>query len=165
MILALGAMVLLSMVIINFNKTSMSTDDVMYDSNFGITASSIAASVIEDATKKRFDNIFYIDSSTVYDVNFFTPANELGIESSQGEILTDPFTFNDFDDYKGYSTVDSTMPTAIFDILCDVNYVEALAPDVPVNHQTWHKKITVKVSSKFMRDTIMMSSIYSYWTE
>ncbi len=58
MILALGAMILLTILITNTNKNSLNVEDVMYDSNFGITATSIASSIIEDASKKRFDNIF-----------------------------------------------------------------------------------------------------------
>ena len=161
MILALGAMILLTILITNVNKNSLYTEDVMYNSNFGITATSIASSVIEDASKKRFDNIFYVDSSTVYDPNYFTSAANLGIDS--GEVITDPKTFNDFDDYNGYTTIDSSMPTAIFNIACRVNYVNDNALDDSVNTQTFHKKITVKVWSVFMQDTMVMSSIYSYW--
>jgi hypothetical protein len=161
MILALGAMILLTILITNVNKNSLSVEDVMYDSNFGITATSIASSVIEDASKKRFDSIFYVDSSTVYNPNDFTPAANLGVDS--GEDITDPKTFNDFDDYDNYTTVDSTMPSAIFDISCKVNYVNDTALDDSVNTQTYHKKITVKVWSRSMRDTMVMSSIYSYW--
>ncbi len=62
-LLSLAAMILLSLVIITVSKNSLYTEDVMYNSNFGITATSIASSIIEDASKKRFDNIFYIDSS------------------------------------------------------------------------------------------------------
>jgi hypothetical protein len=163
MLLALGAMILLSILIINVNKTSLFTEDVMYDSNFGITATSIASSVIEDASKKRFDHIFYEGDSVVTNVASFTTPGNLGIET--GEDITNPLTFDDFDDYKGYTTVDSTMPTATFNILCDVNYVDPLYPDIPVNTQTWSKKISVKVWSKSMKDTMVMSSIYSYWTE
>ncbi len=73
MILALGAMILLTILILNTNKTTLATEDVMYDSNFGITATSIASSIIEDASKKRFDSVFYDDedSSAVYDTNAF----------------------------------------------------------------------------------------------
>ena len=161
MLLALGAMILLTILITNVNKNSLYTEDVMYNSNFGITATSIASSVIEDASKKRFDNIFYVDSSTVYDPTYFTSAANLGIDS--GEVITDPKTFNDFDDYNGYTTIDSSMPTAIFNIACRVNYVNDNALDDSVNTQTFHKKITVKVWSVFMQDTMVMSSIYSYW--
>jgi hypothetical protein len=135
----------------------------MYDSNFGITATSIASSFIEDAGKKRFDHIFYEGDSVVTNVSSFTPAGSLGLDS--GEVITNAFTFDDFDDYKGYQTIDNSMPTAIFNILCDVNYVDALNPDVPISTQSWHKKISVKVWSPSMKDTIVMSSIFSYWTE
>ena len=151
----------------NTNKTSLAIEDVMYDSNFGITATSIASSIIEDASKKRFDKVTAIfdptDSSyyEVSDANDFTPAADLGIDS--GEDLTDPKTFNDFDDYDNYVTVDSTMPSAVFNASCKVVYVNDTALDDSVNTQTFHKKITVKVWSKSMRDTMVMSSIYSYW--
>jgi hypothetical protein len=161
MILALGAMILLTILITNVNKNALYTEDVLYDSNFGITATSIASSVIEDASKKRFDNIFYIDSSTVYNPGYFTAPGDLGVDS--GEDITDPKTFNDFDDYNGYTTVDSTMPSAIFNVSCRVNYVNDTALDDSVNTQTYHKKITIRVWSISMRDTIVMSSIYSYW--
>lgn len=163
MLLALGALFLLSLIIVNTSRTTLLTEDVMYDSNFGITATSIASSIIEDASKKRFDNIFYIDSSTVYNASDFTPAGALGIEA--GETSTDPKTFNDFDDYDGYSTIDTTMAkqTAIFDIGCSVNYVAADNPDGISTSQTFHKKITVRVWSESMKDTIVMSSVFSYW--
>jgi hypothetical protein len=161
MLLALGAMILLTILLLNVNKNSLAVEDVMYDSNFGITATSIASSVIEDASKKRFDQVFYIDSLTVYDPSHFTPAADLGVDS--GEVITDPKTFNDFDDYDNYTYVDSTMPSAIFNVLCKVNYVNDTALDDSVNTQTYHKKITIKVWSKSMSDTMVMSSIYSYW--
>ncbi len=161
MILALGAMILLTILITNTNKNSLNVEDVMYDSNFGITATSIASSIIEDASKKRFDSIFYVDSSTVYDPNYFTSAADLGIDS--GEDLTDARTFNDFDDYDNYTTVDSSMPSAVFTIFCTVVYVNDNALDDSVSNQTYHKKINVKVWSKSMSDTMVMSSIYSYW--
>ena len=161
MILALGAMILLTILITNVNKNSLYTEDVMYNSNFGITATSIASSVIEDASKKRFDNIFYVDSSTVYNPTYFTSQANLGVDS--GEVITDPKTFNDFDDYNGYTAIDNSMPTAIFNIACRVNYVKDNALDDSVNTQTFHKKITVRVWSVFMQDTMVMSSIYSYW--
>lgn len=167
MILALGAMILLTILIMNTNKTTLATEDVMYDSNFGITATSIASSIIEDASKKRFDKVTAVydptDSSyyAVSDVTDFTPAADLGIDS--GEDLTDPKSFDDFDDYNNFSTIDSTMPSAIFKATCRVVYVTNTALDDSSNSQTFHKKITVKVWSKSMSDTMVMSSIYSYW--
>ncbi len=162
MILALGAMILLTILITNVNKNSLNTEDVMYDSNFGITATSIASSIIEDASKKYFDN--YSDTTgAAININDLTAPDDLGIET--GEDLTDPRTFNDFDDYKNYAKTENSMPTAIFHLSCDVYYVDLSDPDLKVNYRTWHKKITVKVWSESMKDTISMSQIYSYWTD
>jgi hypothetical protein len=167
MFLALGAVILLSIVIMNTNKNSLHTEDVMYDSNFGITATSIASSIIEDASKKSFDNNFYYavhpdsPATKVTNANDFTPPADLGIDS--GEDINDPTTFNDFDDYNNYTAVDSTMPSAIFNISCRVYYVNSNNLDGISMSPDFHKKISVKVWSVSMKDTIVMSSIYSYW--
>ncbi len=59
--------------------------------------------------------------------------------------------------------IDSTMPSAIFNYHVQVHYVNDDDLDNTTNTQTFHKKITVRVWSKSMKDTIVMSSIYSYW--
>lgn len=162
MLLALGAMILLTVLITNINKNSLLTEDVMYDSNFGITATSIASSIIEDASKKKFDDItdtLALDPNK--DVNLLTAPGSLGPEA--GEDPNDPRTFNDFDDYNGYTAVDSSMPSAIFELSCNINYVESADPDVAVNNKTFHKKIQVKVWSISMEDTMVQSSVFSYW--
>lgn len=159
-LLALGAMFLLSMLILNTNKNSLTTEDVMYDSKFGILANSLGASIIEDATKKHFDN----NSDTAYITNpsGLVTAAKLGPDA--GEDANNPATFNDVDDYNNYSYVDSTMPSAVFHILCKVYYVNPANPDVPISSQNWHKKIEVDVWSVSMQDTIKQSSIFSYWS-
>jgi hypothetical protein len=163
MILALGAMILLMITIQNINKKTLYTENTMYNSNFGITATSLACSIIEDAGKKRFDNVFYSGDSIVTSVGTFTPASALGVEA--GEDISNPLTFNDFDDYNKYTAVDSSMPSAVFNISCSVSYVNPALPDIAIATQSWHKKITVKVWSKSMRDTLAMSTIFSYWTQ
>ncbi len=160
MILALGAMVLLSLIIINVNKTSLFTEDTMYDSSFGILATSLASSVIEEASRKHFDeNSMIAQLSSTTDL---TSVGGLGRES--GENVNDPTTFDDFDDYNNYARVDSSMPSAIFNVSSKVCYVDPLYPDIEyTTKQTWHKKIMVTISSAFMRDTIKQSSVYSYF--
>ena len=162
MLLVLGAMILLSLLIMNVSKNTLSTEDVMYNSNFGITATSIGVSIIEDASKKRFDNIFYVDSTAVYDVSHFTASVDLGVDS--GETITDASTFNDFDDYNGFTGIDSTMPSAIYNFSSNVYYIDEMDPDGSINTQSFHKKITVRVWSNSMKDTMVMSSVFSYWS-
>ncbi len=160
---ALGAMMLLTVVVLNVTETSVTTEDVMYDSNYGILATSIGSSIIEDATRKHFDE----NSDTVYlsktDINKLTPINKLGPDG--GEVVSDPRTWNDFDDYNNYTRVDSSMPSAVFKIFCRVQYVTSSANlDDSSSSVTWHKKITVKISSDYMIDTLIQTSIFSYWS-
>lgn len=156
-LLTIGAMILLSMLVINVSKTSLYTEDVMYDSSFGILATSLGVSIIEDATKKHFDE--NTDSSSV------SSTGELStiLGPDLGENPNDPKSFDDFDDYNGYTRVDSSMPSAIFNIACKVVYVNPIDLDSSSTTATWNKKITVKVWSKSMKDTIVQSSIFSYW--
>ena len=165
MILTIGAFILLMLLIVGVNSRTLSTEDIMYNSNFGITATSIASSVIEDASKKRFDKYYYVDSTAVYDPIYFTQADSLGPDP--GEDPNNPKTFDDFDDYNEYNILDTAMAnqTAIFNVSCNVCYVNAVNGqlDGESNTQTNHKKIIVKVWSVSMKDTIVMSSIYSYW--
>lgn len=158
-LLALGAMFLLSLLILNTNQNSFDTEDVMYDTKFGILANSLGASIIEDASKKHFDNIS--DTAFISSLNDLTAAANLGPDL--GETPNDPNTFNDVDDYNNYTTVDSSMPSAVFHIETNVSYVNPSNPNIPVSTKQWHKLITVKIWSPSMQDTIKQSSIFSYW--
>lgn len=159
MLLALGGMILLALVIMNVNKNSLYVEDAMYDANFGILATSLGTSVIEEASKKSFDNIS--DTANITNLASLTPVGNLGVDG--GEVSDSTKTYNDFDDFNGYSVVDSSMPSAVFNISSSVCYVNPNTPDVVSGARTWHKKITVKVWTPSMRDTITQSSIFSYW--
>jgi hypothetical protein len=50
-----------------------------------------------------------------------------------------------------------------FRIQGKVEYVNPSNPDVASAVRTWHKKLTVTVTSPDMKDTIRTRYIYSYW--
>ena len=154
MLLTVGALILLSSMLLRFNRSVMTSDDVMINSKFNVLASSLCISVIEEARGKAFDQ--KTDAAAVATTNELSLA--LGPES--GEKYED---FNDFDDFNGYVKVDSTMPSAIFYVTSKVSYVEAKSPIKLTTSRTWHKMITVTVMSPSMNDVVEMSSIYSYW--
>jgi hypothetical protein len=156
MLITISALLLLSVVVLRTNNSFLITDTVLYDTKFGVLAISLGASVIEEANSQAFDNAS--DSASVTNLSALTLPSLLGPEA--GETFA---TFNDFDDFDGYTRIDSSMPSAIFNISCSVNYVTPSNPDVISPTQTWHKKITVTVTSVSMTDTVRMSSDYSYW--
>lgn len=159
MLLTMCGMFLLSMVIVRTNNTFLSTGDVMYNTKFGVLATSLGTSMIEEASSKAFDESTFDNSQKTLDS--LTYKANLGPE--YGEVYPN---FNDIDDYNGYTRVDTTMPAATFTIKCQVGYIQTDNPNVILTSttaRTWHKKIVVTVTSPSMKDKIQMSSVYSYW--
>ena len=152
MMITLAAMMLLALVILRVNNGFLSTNTVLMETKFGVLGVSLATSIIEDATGKAFDE--NSDSGTV------TALNDLSTLGPDGEVYDN---FDDFDDYKGLVYIDSTMPSARFKITCDVVYVEPTLPDSFSGVKTWHKKLTVMVTTPSSQDTIRMSTIFSYF--
>lgn len=154
--MTIGAMILLSTLILRVNNNFGSNTATVYNSKFAILAASIGNSIIEEASGKAFDEETV--NAPAKKLSKLTQPDELGPES--GETYPD---FNDIDDYNGYTKTDSTMPSAVFKSVCTVTYVNPNSPDTKSNARTWTKKISVTVTSPSMTDTVKLSSLYSYW--
>ena len=162
LLLTMGGMFLLAMVVLRVNNNFLRTSDIMYSTKYGVLATSLATSIIEEASGKKFDA--YTDTTSLDDVADLTAPASLG--HAWGEQY--PF-FNDFDDYNNFTKTDSTLPSAKFNIRCRVVYVEPSGNKiVEVNKRTWYKKLEVMVTSQSMKtgnrqDTIKLSTMFSYW--
>lgn len=166
MLLSAGAIVLLTLIILRVNNNNLNSDVVLQRSKYGILAVSLATSIIEEASSKAFDEI--TDSTGIVHTTWLTSPASLGPET--GESYPD---FDDFDDFNGYiinTSGDSTFLSAEFTGLCEVVYVDTSNLDGTSANKTWHKKLTVMVTSESMRDlytneqdTLEMSTIFSYW--
>jgi len=155
-IFSIGALLLFSLTTLQVNDNILTNDIVLQESKFGILGLSLAASMIEEANNKAFDAATATDGIT--DINLLT--SPYGLGPGTAEI---PGDFDDFDDYNGYTKHIDQIPSANFDISCKVEYVTPENIDGSIMQKTWHKKITVKVTSPFMQDTIQVSKIFSYW--
>lgn len=154
MLLTLGALILLSSLVLRFNRAILTSDEIMYNSKFNVLASSLATSLIEEAKGKAFDEKTV--SAAVSNVNQLTTL----LQAESGEVYPD---FDDFDDFNNFVRIDSTLPSAIFYVTSKINYVSMLNPDVISLTPTWRKSITVTVISPSMKEPVRMSSIYTYW--
>lgn len=160
MMITIGALFLLSLVVLRVYNGFLNTNSVLLDSKLGVLATSIAASVVEESTGKAFDE--NTDSTSVS--NLSDLSSTLGPETGE----TYP-NFDDFDDYDGLKRMDTSIPAADFEVECKVDYVTDSNLDGSTTSRTWNKKITVFVTSPSMydidgkMDTIVMSAIYSYW--
>ena len=115
MIMSLGAMMLLATIMLRVNTANLTNESVRDDAQFGVLATSLATSLIEQAHGLAFDE--KSDTNAIYSVSDLSSV--LGPESGEGA-----GNFDDFDDYNGFTKRDSTMPSEVFDISCSVVYVD-----------------------------------------
>jgi MSHA pilin protein MshD len=158
MIMTLGAMLLLSTIMLRVNTTTLTNESVRDEAQYGVLANSIATSIIEQAQSKAFDE----ESDTTNITAYTQLSSVLGPESGETES-----NFDDFDDYNGFTKRDSSMKSAVFDIACSVVYVEPNNILGSTSNRTWNKKITVTVTRPISADSsalaVRSSSIFSYW--
>jgi hypothetical protein len=160
MMLSLGAMMLLSLVVLRQTGDSLETSDAILGSKIEIMAASEASSMLERVSALSFDQ-HTKDSTFTGKLSELTPPGTLGPETGEDSV----YKFNDIDDFNGYSTVDSTM-LGDFRISCVVGYADPSNPDADnISYPTWHKKVTVIVHgpAPAMKDSIQFSTIVSYW--
>jgi MSHA pilin protein MshD len=161
-LLSLGAMTLVALIVLQVNTGFVMTSSTLLDNKLNILAVSLASSIIEEASGKAFDGNTVVDAASA--TSDLTYPGSLG--PGAGETYPN---FNDFDDYNGFSITNNNLSSAEFVIMSRVNYINSSNPDQNVSVPTWHKKITVFVTSPSMlnvdgsQDTIMMSSVFSYW--
>jgi hypothetical protein len=193
MMMVIGAIVLLGILVLNANTSVYQANDVMFSSEFGVTAISLSTSLVEEAMGKMFDKVVCdSNSAALLDSTLLTLPGSLGPEAGEsyrgyptGSGLKD---FNDFDDFNGLKLcyhsdapgdVDSTpgyvqiaVPgiRAKYYVTCTVVYVKPPSLDVAYTiRQTWHKKLTVTVTSPSATgitgkpDTLVYPAIMSYW--
>ncbi|MBK7105019.1 MAG: hypothetical protein IPH62_07035 [Ignavibacteriae bacterium] len=160
--LSLGAMVLVSLIVLQVNTGFVSTSSTLLDNKLNILAISLGSSIIEEASGKAFDEKTITDAAST--------TNDLTYANSLGPSYTESYpNYNDFDDFDGLTINNTSIPSANFTIISEVSYVNANNPDEAVTYPTWHKKITVYITSKSLldengnQDTVAVSSIFSYW--
>lgn len=162
MLISVAAMILLGTVILNVNRNALTNTVAMDETKYELIAVSLGTSIIENAFSKSFDEETadnkIADNLTDLSVNLGSDAGE-----------SQEIDFDDFDDYHNFSgntNADTTFTSANMYFRCKVHYVD---PDVSldsVSTRTWHKKITVYISSPFIEDSttnIVLSKINSHY--
>jgi hypothetical protein len=183
MLLVLVALVVLGALILQSNSIILSSTEALTSSEIDASAISLATSVMEEASGKLFDEVI-----TDTAVSALTDPGQLsatlgpdGGERFRDTTGTHP-AFNDFDDYNGLFVVfKSTNPSdaaptpgadwefAIpdlrgkFYVHVSVSYVQPGSLDVPAAGCTWHKKMTMTVTSPSSAGTVVLPWVMSFW--
>ena len=157
-IITIGAVALLTFTAININNSFTEDDQFFNQTRFGLEAIALASSIIEEASQLPFDEQSW-DSTKIEKIpTDFTIANSLGPDFGE----TDFATFDDFDDFNGFSSAETTMQN-VYNISCNVVYINPAYPDIESINRSFFKKLSVSVSSKVSSDTLSLSYVHGYW--
>jgi len=149
--LAIGAMVILALVALPFNSNVLQNTTIEIENKVYLTAFSLADDLIEEIKQKAFDERT-VDFQAI-NINQLTAPNSLGKE---GETWPN---FDDMDDYKGYIKAISLPHAEGYNVTCDVKYVDSNGTDITT--QSYYKKVTVTVTSKYLSYPMTLSFIFS----
>ncbi|MCZ7555974.1 MAG: hypothetical protein M5R41_06180 [Bacteroidia bacterium] len=149
MMLVLGAMVLLSLLVLNINRTQLFSEQQMSQSEYIMAATAVGQSMVNEAAGKAFDAATATDEKAT--VATFTAPGSLG----RGSWEAYP-NFNDFDDYHRYSTTRSTPRAGSFRLLGAVDYVNPATPNKTSSVRTRMKRLRVTITSEFMEQPVIL---------
>ncbi len=183
MLLVMLALVVLGALILQSNSLILSSSETLTASEIDASAISLATSVLEEASGKLFDEV--ITDTTL---SALTDPGQLSVTLGPegGERFRDTTgshpAFNDFDDYNGLFIVfKSTDPADAnptpgadwefavpdlrgkFFVHVSVSYVNPPNLDVAAAGRTWHKKMTLTVTSPSSSATVTLPWVMSFW--
>ncbi len=154
-LLSIGALLVFSLVSLNFNSTILQNTTVEVENKVYLTAFSLADDLIEEIKQKAFDAAT-IDFPTT-NPESLTSAYSLG--HAAGEEYPN---FNDIDDFNGFTKEVSAPHAENYQVNCIVRYVDGDNPDNVVWTQTFYKKVTVIVNSPYLRNPVKLSQIFTH---
>lgn len=149
MFLILGALVLLSILILNVNRTWSGAEEIKTSAEFLLTATNVGQGLIDEISIKAFDQVISIDPN-VTDVASLTPPNSLGPDAGE----TNRNLYNDVDDYHNQTFTVSTPRLGDFNITISVFYVNQNTMAAS-NVRTWTKKIQATIVAPNLFDENM----------
>lgn len=160
MMIGILAMGLVTLTILNFNKDSINTQDLLIYNKEFIIATTVAQSILDEISGKEFDEEIVIGSTIVTANDFSSILRKEGSEVYPN--------FDDVDDYNNFSKTDTIPGMGIFDISIEVYYMTDAM--VKTTSKTYNKNVTIKVTNSAFAnfytqkvDTLVLSSLFSQW--
>jgi len=154
-LLSVGALLMFSLVSLNFNTSVLQNTTVEVENKVYLTAFSLADDLIEEVKQKAFDAAT-IDFSTTNPASL-TPPNNLGPANFE-----EYPNYNDIDDFHEFERGVSAPHAENYQVSCIVQYVDGDNPDNVVGFQTFYKKVIVTVTSPYLRNPVTLSHIFTH---
>lgn len=152
--LTIGGLLLLSLTSLRFNQAILETSTTDVESKVYLTAFSLADDMLEEIKCKSFDEST-IQFPTTNTASLTSSAN-LGHET--GETYS---SFDDVDDFNGYSRAIDAPHAEGYNVTCTIQYVDGNNPDNVISSQSFYKKATITVTSPYMKSPVILSFIFT----
>ncbi len=121
-----------------------------------ITGVGVGRSMIDEIQTRAFDEATV--TKPVSKTSQLTPPSSLGPDAGENSV----FKFDDVDDFNNYSKADTMSIYGVYNTSVKVYYVNKMAPNTVSSTQTYTKRIDVKVTNKFLKDTLKFNYIITY---
>jgi hypothetical protein len=152
----IGAMMLLSQMALTIKGSILGMQDVSYENEAILAATSIARSVVREAAAKNFDEQTVGKGVTTTDS--LTLPVYLGYDAGE----TYP-AYDDVDDFNGLTRTVTTDRLGDFTVNVTVNYTTAALLGAPSFGSTFMKAISVEVSANsYLMHNVSISTIVAY---
>ena len=149
-----GSFMLLCILTATVNKAIVNKTGDTYQAEAFIAATTLAEGLSQEISQKAFDEKTV--TAAADSAGSFTAVGSLGKEA--GEVYA---TFDDIDDYRGYTRVDS-LANGAFTSSVAVQYLNPATLDTSAV-RTYYKKVTITVTDqREMLVPVTLTSIISY---
>lgn len=166
-LLTIGTMVLLSMFVMNTNRMFFQNNIIISESEYVITATALAQTVLDEMKTKKFDEKTI--SNAVFDPDSLSTT--LGPET--GETIVQPDTsgmtlyesminYDDIDDYNGYIRSVDTPYVEDFTISVVVSFADPMDPETTSGSGTFCKIVEISASSPYISIPITLKYAFTY---
>jgi hypothetical protein len=156
MVLIIAALLLLSLISLSVNRAVLLNQETGLEGEATIVATSLAQSLIEEISMKKFDQ--KVVSGSVAKPDSLTPTVSLGPDAGE----TYP-NFNDLDDYNGYTRTTATPQTGNLTLRSRVWYTNSALLGDSTFTRTFMKAITVVVDTNaYLKSPVTVRSMVRY---
>ena len=149
MLFAIGALVLLAKLALSGNALLLDNQVMIWQTEAIETATGIGQSTIEKIEVRGYDEKAKGGSDTVQTSTFSTT---LGPDAALGDTVGKPSSYDDIDDFDGFTDSISTPRFGKFYVSCDVNYANVTSPYGTTASKTFMKRIDVTITNSFLVD-------------
>jgi hypothetical protein len=170
MLLTIGALSLRSLGILNLNNSITNNDISLAQNRYRLEALSLMTSYMEQATQYFFDEST-LDTNSTKTLPDFTTAGNLGMEKNDSSLI------DDFDDFNGYTKIDTGLSGVAYKVMFEVDYVQLVGDSLVKSiARQYNKRMRISVIDNYpepllfrnfggdkIRDTLKVSFVHSYW--